>query len=108
MFNKMIKKFVSQIRNLYENEIEKNDIVIKNKNNVNIFIIFLTFLIFLQNNGNENDIELTDDIRNELKSEATKMNNKNKEDKKKFYEEKFSSYEKNHLTNKKRKREEEK
>ena len=52
------------------------------------------------NNGNENDIELTDDIRNELKSEALKLNTKNTEDKKKFYEEKFSSLEKNNMTNK--------
>lgn len=37
MFNKMIKKFVNQIRNLYENEIEQNDLIKSNKNVIYFF-----------------------------------------------------------------------
>ena len=37
MFNKMIKKFVSQIRNLYEQDIEKNDLIKSDKNVIYFF-----------------------------------------------------------------------
>ena len=36
MFNKMIKKFVNQIRNLYENDIDKDEINKKNNKNVSL------------------------------------------------------------------------
>ena len=36
MFNKMIKKFVNQIRNLYENDIDKDEINKKDKKNVSL------------------------------------------------------------------------
>ena len=46
LFNKMIKKFVNQIRLLYENEIEKNDVMInKNKNDVNFIKLFIKFFL---------------------------------------------------------------
>jgi N-acetyltransferase 10 len=45
MFNKMIKKFRSQIRMIYEKEIDKSDI--KNKNvNVRIYIFYIFRLIY--------------------------------------------------------------
>ena len=52
----------------------------------------------------EPEEELTKDIRMELKSEAEKINNNVKNEKKKYYQEKLSKMENEIFTNKKRNR----
>lgn len=79
MFNKMIKKFCANIKLIYEKEVIKGDIEIKAKLNTK-------------------EMEISQDIKNELKEEAQKIKAKDREEKRKFLEEKFS------LMNKKRNR----
>ena len=93
MFNKMVKKFVSNIRNIYEKKIEDDEkIEFENKN-----VDLKTDKEFMK----ENKKNILKDMKKELEGEVEKINEKDKEDKRKYMEEKLKKMEK---LNKKRKR----
>ena len=101
MFNKMIKKFVNYIREIYEKNFEKeeNEEIKKNEIKLNI-------------NNKENEENILKEMKDELKEETIKIKEKSREEKKKYMEEKFKNMkkkeeeyiEKNKNLNKKRKR----
>ena len=94
MFNKMVKKFVNYIKNVYQKDIEmeeekdyaENKEILKTKN--------------------EFGKNILKEMQKELKGEGDKINEKDRETKKKYMEEKLKKMEqKQELTKKKRKRE---
>ena len=94
MFNKMVKKFVNYIKNVYQKDIEmeeekdyaENKEILKTKN--------------------EFGKNILKEMQKELKGEGDKINEKDKKKKKKYMEEKLKKMEqKQELTKKKRKRE---
>ena len=94
MFNKMVKKFVNYIKNIYQKDIEmeeekdyaENKEILKTKN--------------------EFGKNILKEMQKELKGEGDKINEKDRETKKKYMEEKLKKMEqKQELTKKKRKRE---
>ena len=93
MFNKMVKKFVSYIKNIYQKNIEFEEEE-QNKKNKEI----------LKTKQNEFSRNILKEMQKELKGEGDKINKKDKETKKKYMEEKLKKMEKIELMNKKRKR----
>ena len=93
MFNKMVKKFVSYIKNIYQKNIEFEEEE-QNKKNKEI----------LKTKQNEFSGNILKEMQKELKGEGDKINKKDKETKKKYMEEKLKKMEKIELMNKKRKR----
>ena len=86
MFNKMVKKFVSNIRNIYEKKIEDDEkIEFENKN-----VDLKTDKEFMK----ENKKNILKDMKKELEGEVEKINEKDKEDKRKYMEEKLKKMEK--------------
>ncbi len=98
MFNKMVKKFVSYIKNIYEKDIELEEEKDNEKNKE-----------ILKTNKNEFGGNILKEMQKELKGEGDKIMEKNRETRKKYMEEKLKKMEKKEeLTKKKRKREENK
>ena len=93
MFNKMVKKFVSYIKNIYQKNIEFEEEE-QNKKNKEI----------LKTKQNEFSGNILKEMQKELKGEGDKIIKKDKETKKKYMEEKLKKMEKIELMNKKRKR----
>ena len=93
MFNKMLKKFCSHIRGIYEKEIEKEEEEISKKKKVK--------LNTSEEMMKKNEGKILSDIQEELKEEAKKVKEREMEDKRKYMEEKFKNMEN---LNKKRKR----
>ena len=98
MFNKMVKKFVNYIKNIYEKDIEIEEEKDNQKNKE-----------ILKTNKNEFGGNILKEMQKELKGEGEKIKEKNRETRKKYMEEKLKKMEKKEeLTKKKRKREESK
>ena len=96
MFNKMIKKFVNYIKNIYEKDIELEEEKDNEKNKE-----------ILKTNKNEFGGNILKEMQKELKGEGDKIIEKDREVKKKYMEEKLKKMEKKEeMTKKKRKREE--
>ena len=93
MFNKMVKKFVSYIKNIYQKNIEIEDEE-QNKKNKEV----------LKTKQNEYNGNILKEMQKELKGEGDKIIKKDKETKKKYMEEKLKKLEKMEIMNKKRKR----
>ena len=94
MFNKMVKKFVNYIKNIYTKEIEYEEEIDMNKNKE------------ILKTKNENKGNILKEMQKELKSEGDKIIEKDREVKKKYMEEKLKKMEKKEelMTKKKRKR----
>jgi len=94
MFNKMVKKFVNYIKNIYTKEIEYEEEIDMNKNKE------------ILKTKNENKGNVLKEMQKELKSEGDKIIEKDREVKKKYMEEKLKKMEKKEelMTKKKRKR----
>ncbi len=97
MFNKMVKKFVSYIKNIYQKNIEIEDEE-QNKKNKEV----------LKTKQNEYNGNILKEMQKELKGEGDKIIKKDKETKKKYMEEKLKKLEKMEIMNKKRKRDKKK
>ena len=93
MFNKMVKKFVSYIKNIYQKNFE-NEEEEQNKNNKEV----------LKTKKKEYSGNILKEMQKELKSEGDKIIEKDKATKKKYMEEKLKKLEKIENINKKRKR----
>lgn len=93
MFNKMVKKFVSYIKNIYQKNIE-NEEEEQNKNNKEV----------LKTKKKEYSGNILKEMQKELKGEGDKIIEKDKATKKKYMEEKLKKLEKLEVMNKKRKR----
>jgi N-acetyltransferase 10 len=93
MFNKMVKKFVSYIKNIYNKDIEMEEEE-QNKKNKEV----------LKTKRKEYSGNILKEMQKELKGEGDKIIEKNKETRKKYMEEKLKKMEKNEMMNKKRKR----
>ena len=93
MFNKMVKKFVTYIKNIYNKDIEMEEEE-QNKKNKEV----------LKTKRKEYSGNILKEMQKELKGEGDKINEKNKETRKKYMEEKLKKMEKNEIMNKKRKR----
>ena len=96
MFNKMIKKFCSNIKGIYEKEIEREEEEERKKKKVKL-------------NTDEEMMKKSEgkmllDMKEELKEEAKKVKDKEKSERKKYMEKKLKEMDNN--LNKKRKREE--
>ena len=94
MFNKMVKKFVNHIRSIYEKKIEEDEKIEQEGKNIEL----KTDKEFM----NENKNNILKDMKKELEGEVEKINKKEKEDRRKYMEEKLKKMEN---INKKRKRE---
>jgi N-acetyltransferase 10 len=97
MFNKMIKKFVAYIKNIYQKNIEIEEEE-QNKNNKEI----------LKTKKKEYSGNILKEMQKELKGEGDKIIEKDKETRKKYMEEKLKNLEKKEMMNKKRKRDKKK
>ena len=97
MFNKMIKKFVAYIKNIYQKDIE-NEEEEQNKNNKEI----------LKTKKKEYSGNILKEMQKELKGEGDKIIEKDKETRKKYMEEKLKKLAKKEMMNKKRKRDKKK
>ena len=96
MFNKMVKKFVNYIKNIYEKDIELEEEKDNEKNKE-----------ILKTNKNEFGGNILKEMQKELKGEGDKIIEKDREVRKKYMEEKLKKMEKKEeMTKKKRKREE--
>ena len=93
MFNKMVKKFVANIRSIYEKKIEEDDKIEQEGKNVNL----KTDKEFMK----ENKKNILKDMKKELEGEVEKINEKEKEERRKYMEEKLKKMDN---LNKKRKR----
>ena len=93
MFNKMVKKFVSYIKNIYQKNFE-NEEEEQNKNNKEV----------LKTKKKEYSGNILKEMQKELKSEGDKIIEKDKATKKKYMEEKLKKLEKIEVINKKRNR----
>ena len=95
MFNKMVKKFVTYIKNIYQKDIEMEEEK-DNKKNKEI----------LKTKKNEFSGNILKEMQKELKGEGDKIIEKDRETRKKYMEEKLKKMEKKEeMTKKKRKRE---
>ena len=94
MFNKMVKKFVNYIKNIYTKEIEYEEEIDMNKNKE------------ILKTKNENKGNILKEMQKELKNEGDKIIEKDREIKKKYMQDKLKKMEKKEelLTKKKRKR----
>ena len=98
MFNKMVKKFVTYIKNIYQKDIEMEEEKDNEKNKE-----------ILKTKKNEFSGNILKEMQKELKGEGDKIIEKDRETRKKYMEEKLKKMEKKEeLTKKKRKREESK
>ena len=97
MFNKMVKKFVAYIKNIYQKDIEIEEEE-QNKNNKEI----------LKTKPKEYTGSILKEMQKELKGEGDKIIEKDKATKKKYMEEKLKKLEKLEMMNKKRKRDDKK
>jgi N-acetyltransferase 10 len=93
MFNKMVKKFVANIRSIYEKKIEEDEKIEQEGKNVNL----KTDKEFMK----ENKKNILKDMKKELEGEVEKINEKEKEERRKYMEEKLKKMDN---LNKKRKR----
>jgi N-acetyltransferase 10 len=90
LFNKMIKKFTSAIKGIYENEIEKEEHNIFQQSQLT--------------SAANNKASITMNLRDDLEEESNNIKNKEKEERKKYLHEKFSKLDKtnsNHNSEKK-------
>jgi N-acetyltransferase 10 len=81
MFNKMVKKFVANIRSIYEKKIEEDEKIEQEGKNVNL----KTDKEFMK----ENKKNILKDMKKELEGEVEKINEKEKEERRKYMEEKL-------------------
>jgi N-acetyltransferase 10 len=93
MFNKMVKKFVSHIKNIYQKDIEIEEEE-QNKKNKEV----------LKTKQKEYSGNILKEMQKELRGEGDKIIEKDKETKKKYMEEKLKKMEKMEMMKKKRKR----
>ena len=93
MFNKMVKKFVSHIKNIYQKNIEIEEEE-QNKKNKEV----------LKTKQKEYSGNILKEMQKELRGEGDKIIEKDKETKKKYMEEKLKKMEKMEMMKKKRKR----
>ena len=95
MFNKMVKKFVTYIKNIYQKDIEMEEEKDNEKNKE-----------ILKTKKNEFSGNILKEMQKELKGEGDKIIEKDRETRKKYMEEKLKKMEKKEeMTKKKRKRE---
>ena len=95
MFNKMVKKFVGYIKNIYQKDIELEEEKDNEKNKE-----------VLKTKKNEFSGNILKEMQKELKGEGDKILEKDRETRKKYMEEKLKKMEKKEeMTKKKRKRE---
>ena len=95
MFNKMVKKFVTYIKNIYQKDIEMEEEKDNEKNKE-----------ILKTKKNEFSGNILKEMQKELKGEGDKIKEKDRETRKKYMEEKLKKMEKKEeMTKKKRKRE---
>ena len=95
MFNKMVKKFVTYIKNIYQKDIEMEEEKDNEKNKE-----------ILKTKKNEFSGNILKEMQKELKGEGDKILEKDRETRKKYMEEKLKKMEKKEeMTKKKRKRE---
>ena len=94
MFNKMVKKFVSYIKNIYQKNIEEEEEE-QNKKNKEV----------LKTKPKEYSGNILKEMQKELKGEGDKIIEKDKATKKSYMEEKLKKMEEKELMKKKRKRE---
>ena len=95
MFNKMVKKFVTYIKNIYQKDIEMEEEKDNEKNKE-----------ILKTKKNEFSGNILKEMQKELKGEGDKIIEKDRETRKKYMEEKLKKMDKKEeMTKKKRKRE---